>query len=67
MRAGFAASRLVMTMPSVIASGPLVRAGEAIQCKGLPRLDCFGLCPRNDDAPCHCEQAARKSGRSNPG
>jgi hypothetical protein len=30
-----------MTMPPVIASGPLVRAGEAIPCEGLPRLDCF--------------------------
>ncbi|MDR1470487.1 MAG: hypothetical protein LBT00_14495 [Spirochaetaceae bacterium] len=27
---------------------PLVERSEAIQCGGLPRLDCFGLRPRND-------------------
>ncbi|MDR1468238.1 MAG: hypothetical protein LBT00_02970 [Spirochaetaceae bacterium] len=38
--------------PLVIASGPLVRAGAAIQ--GVtPFLDCFGLRPRNDNPnPC---------------
>ncbi|MDR1470526.1 MAG: hypothetical protein LBT00_14695 [Spirochaetaceae bacterium] len=56
--------------PSLLRAGGTL-PGEAIRGEGIPRLDCFGLRPRNDDATViaatplrHCDEPPRHCERS---